>query len=158
MSGRISRLDIIKRIISSKEIGSQDELLTALKKEGYNTTQATLSRDLKFMKVAKASSPFGKSVYILPENTRYKRVRDGASSGMAEFSEGFVSINFSANIAVVKTKPGYASRMAYNIDNADIEEVIGTIAGDDTVMLILAENVTREDAKMALSPYIPIEF
>jgi transcriptional regulator of arginine metabolism len=156
MSGRTTRLDVIKNIISSKEIGNQEELLFVLKKEGYNITQATLSRDLKSIKVAKASSPYGKSVYILPENTRYKRVRDGVSVDVAEFSEGFVSVSFSANIVVVKTNPGYASRMAYNIDNADIDVVLGTIAGDDTVMLVLSEGVTREEAKIALSPYIPI--
>ena len=68
------RLEALKMLISSKELGSQDEVLKALKEEGYNLTQATLSRDLKQLKVAKAASMNGKYVYVLPNETMYKRV------------------------------------------------------------------------------------
>ena len=69
MKSKNNRLDAIKMIISSKEIGSQDELLQELMKEGYSLTQATLSRDLKQLKVAKAASMNGNYVYVLPNNT-----------------------------------------------------------------------------------------
>ena len=69
MRTKSSRLDSIKIIISTKEIGSQEELLRELEIEGYTLTQATLSRDLKQLKVAKAASPGGKYIYVLPNNT-----------------------------------------------------------------------------------------
>lgn len=74
MKNKNNRLDSIKMIISSREIRSQEELLQQLCKEGYQLTQATLSRDLKQLKVAKAASISGNYVYVLPNNTLYKRI------------------------------------------------------------------------------------
>ena len=68
------RLEALRMIISSQELGSQDELLIALKKEGFQLTQATLSRDLKQLKVAKAATMRGNYVYVLPNDTMYKRI------------------------------------------------------------------------------------
>ena len=110
MKSKNNRLDAIKIIISSKEIGSQDELLQELMKEGFQLTQATLSRDLKQLKVAKAASMNGNYVYVLPNNTMYKRMTDQQSATEMMRFNGFVSIDFSGNIAVIKTRPGYASR------------------------------------------------
>ena len=76
MGTKSSRLEVIRLIISSQEIANQDELVKELAKEGYNITQATLSRDLKQLKVAKAASITGKSFYVLPNNTMYKRIRE----------------------------------------------------------------------------------
>ena len=80
MKSKNSRLDSIKMIISSKEIGSQEELLQELAKEGFQLTQATLSRDLKQLKVAKAASMNGNYVYVLPNNTMYKRMTEPHSA------------------------------------------------------------------------------
>ena len=143
MKSKNNRLDAIKMIISSKEIGSQDELLQELMKEGYSLTQATLSRDLKQLKVAKAASMNGNYVYVLPNNTMYKRMTEQHSASEMLMYNGFVSIDFSSNLAVIKTRPGYASRLAYDIDNHDFEETLGTIAGDDTILLVLREGYTR---------------
>ena len=74
MKVKNSRLEAIKMLISSMELGSQEEVLQALEKEGFRLTQATLSRDLKQLKVAKAASMSGKYVYVLPNDTMYKRV------------------------------------------------------------------------------------
>ena len=137
MKSKNSRLDAIKIIISSKEVGSQEELLQELAKEGFRLTQATLSRDLKQLKVAKAASMNGNYVYVLPNNTM------------------FISIEFSANLAVIKTRPGYASSLAYDIDNRNFDEILGTIAGDDTIMLVIREGCTRAGVKNALSLIIP---
>ena len=155
MKSKNSRLDAIKMIISSKEIGSQDELLQELMKEGYSLTQATLSRDLKQLKVAKAASMNGNYVYVLPNNTMYKRMTEQHSAGEMLMYNGFVSIDFSSNLAVIKTRPGYASRLAYDIDNHDFEEILGTIAGDDTILLVLREGYTRTSIRNALSLIIP---
>ena len=80
MKSKNSRLDAIKIIISSKEVGSQEELLQELAKEGFRLTQATLSRDLKQLKVAKAASMNGNYVYVLPNNTMYKRMTEQHSA------------------------------------------------------------------------------
>ncbi len=155
MKSKNSRLDAIKIIISSKEIGSQEELLQELAKEGFTLTQATLSRDLKQLKVAKAASMNGNYVYVLPNNTMYKRMTEPLSAQEMLRYNGFVSIEFSGNLAVIKTRPGYASSLAYDIDNHNFDEIIGTIAGDDTLMLVLREGCTRTKVKNSLSLVIP---
>ena len=80
MKSKNNRLDAIKMIISSKEVGSQEELLQELLKEGFQLTQATLSRDLKQLKVAKAASMNGNYVYVLPNNTMYRRMTEQHSA------------------------------------------------------------------------------
>ena len=155
MKSKNSRLDAIKIIISSKEIGSQEELLQELLKKGYSLTQATLSRDLKQLKVAKAASMNGNYVYVLPNNTMYKRMTEQHSaSDMLRFN-GVVSLDFSGNLAVIKTRPGYASSVAYDIDNHNFSEILGTIAGDDTILLVLREGAARTEVLNALSLIIP---
>ncbi|MCQ2132330.1 MAG: arginine repressor [Bacteroidaceae bacterium] len=150
MGVKSARLDIIKLIISSQEVGSQDELQQELIREGFHVTQATLSRDLKQLKVAKANSMSGKSVYVLPNNTMYKRVREHQPVSEMKLQNGVVSIVFSGNLGVIRTRPGYAGSVAYDIDNAKMPEVIGTVAGDDTIILVLEENSSREVVKMRL--------
>ena len=110
MKKKANRLDAIKMIISSKEVGSQEELLQELNREGFELTQATLSRDLKQLKVAKAASMNGKYVYVLPNNIMYKRSTDQSAGEMLR-NNGFISLQFSGNIAVIRTRPGYASSM-----------------------------------------------
>ena len=68
---------------------------------------------------------------------------------------GFISIEFSANLAVIKTRPGYASSLAYDIDNKEFDEILGTIAGDDTIILVIREGCTKTGVKNALSLIIP---
>ena len=155
MKSKNNRLDTIKMIISSKEIGSQEELLQELTKEGFRLTQATLSRDLKQLKVAKAASMNGNYVYVLPNNTMYKRMTEQQSASEMMMYNGFVCIEFSANLAVVKTRPGYASRLAYDIDMHNCYEILGTIAGDDTILLVVREGCTHAEVRMALSDIIP---
>ncbi len=135
------RLEAIKLLISSQEIGSQKELLEALEAEGFIVTQATLSRDLKQLKVAKAASMNGRYVYVLPNETMYRRVQKPLPAREMMLTPGFLSIQFSGNIGVIKTRPGYASSIAYNIDNSNIPEILGTIAGDDTIMIVVKEGV-----------------
>ncbi len=142
-------------IISSQEMGSQDELLEALQKEGFKLTQATLSRDLKQLKVAKAATMNGNYVYVLPNVTMYKRVSTPQQIREMRQVPGFVSINFSGNMGVIKTRPGYASSIAYNIDNSDIPQIIGTIAGDDTIFIVIRQGVTGDEVINALNDVVP---
>ena len=155
MKVKNSRLEALRLIISSQQLGSQDELLAALQKEGFRLTQATLSRDLKQLKVAKAASMSGNYVYVLPNETMYKRVSTPNSIREMLKVPGFVSINFSGNMGVIKTRPGYASSIAWNIDNSDIPEIIGTIAGDDTIFIVIKEGVRHQDVSEALSEVVP---
>ena len=141
MKTKDRRLEAIKMIISGKEVGSQEEVLNELRKEGSTLTQATLSRDLKQLKVAKAASMNGKYVYVLPNETMYRRSHKPLSAGEMLSNPGFLSINFSGNLGVIKTRPGYASSIAYNIDNSNVPEILGTIAGDDTIIIVLREGV-----------------
>ena len=140
-----NRLETLRMIISSQEMGSQEELLSALQEEGFKLTQATLSRDLKQLKVAKAATMGGNYVYVLPNETMYKRVA----------VPGFVSINFSGNLGVIKTRPGYASAIAWNIDKSDIPFILGSIAGDDTIFIVIREGIRNSEVIESLSQIIP---
>ena len=142
-------------IISSQQLGSQEELLNALQQEGYKLTQATLSRDLKQLKVAKAASMSGNYVYVLPNETMYKRVSTPQQVREMMQVPGFVSINFSSNMGVIKTRPGYASSIAWNIDNSDIPQILGTIAGDDTIFIVIKQGCSEKEVIDALSEVVP---
>lgn len=155
MKEKANRLEALKMIISSQELSNQEEVLQALSKEGFKLTQATLSRDLKQLKVAKAASMNGKYVYVLPNETMYKRVKKPESVADMLMNPGFLSIYFSGNMGVIKTRPGYASSIAYNIDNGDIPEILGTIAGDDTIFIVKKEGASMEDVIEGLRTVIP---
>jgi transcriptional regulator of arginine metabolism len=139
MKERQIRLKTIKRIIKGNRIASQEELLGFLIAEGYSVTQATLSRDLKLLKVGKVSEGQTGYYYTLPgEEDR----RESEKSYVQDFQRGYVSIEFSRNIGVVRTLTGHANSVALALDNLGMEEILGTIAGDDTVLLVLKEGVS----------------
>lgn len=154
MKTKKNRLETLRMIISSQQMGSQEELLQALQKEGFQLTQATLSRDLKQLKVAKASTLNGTYVYVLPNDTMYKRVTTAGNIREMMKSSGFVSLNFSGNMGVIKTRPGYASSIAWNIDNSDVPQLLGTIAGDDTIFVVIKEGVSHNEVKAILEDLI----
>ena len=155
MKTKSNRLEVLRMIISSRELGNQEELLNALQEEGFKLTQATLSRDLKQLKVAKASTLRGNYIYVLPNETMYKRVSTPGNIREMMAAPGFISINFSGNMGVIKTRPGYASAIAWNIDSSDIPEILGTIAGDDTIFVVIREGASHEEATKTLSQIIP---
>ena len=155
MKVKKNRLETLRMIISSQELGNQEELLIALQKEGFKLTQATLSRDLKQLKVAKAATMNGNYVYVLPNVTMYKRVSTPHQINEIMQVPGFLSIQFSGNMGVIKTRPGYASSIAYNIDNSDIPQILGTIAGDDTIFIVIKQGVNEEEVVNALSEVVP---
>ena len=142
-------------LISSRQMGSQDEVLQALSQEGIKITQATLSRDMKQLKVAKAATVNGTYIYVLPNETMYKRVHGSQLASEMLRIPGFQSINFSGNIGVIKTRPGYASSIAYNIDNSDIPEILGTIAGDDTIFIVVRQGSSPQEVIDSLEAVIP---
>ena len=156
MNTKRRRLETIRMLISSKELGTQEEVLQELRKEGFTLTQATLSRDLKQLKVAKAASMNGKYVYVLPNETMYKRIHNPLSATEMLSVSGFISIHFSGNMGVIKTRPGYASSIAYNIDNSQIEDILGTIAGDDTIFIVIREGANPDDVARIINDFVAV--
>ena len=150
MGNRTERLLAIKNIIASRKISSQEELLLLLTKKGLNYTQATLSRDLKFLKVNKISDSEKGYIYELPDQ---HLINNEVAETYA--AQGFVSIQFANRLGVIKTQPGYANSIASLIDKANPFEIVGTIAGDDTILIIPHDNVTEKDVINALILIIP---
>jgi len=153
MKNRTKRQLAIKQAILGGRISSQDELLHIMRDQGYEITQATLSRDLKILKVAKVSDPVLGYIYVIPEGIQVDNYRE--NSRINFLVDGFRDIQFSGNLAVIKTMPGYASSIAVVIDNAEPYEIIGTIAGDDTILLILREGVKQSDVINSLILIMP---
>lgn len=149
---------LIKDLIRNNRIGSQEELLTLLQEHNFDLTQATLSRDLKQLKVAKMPDYDGNYVYLLPEDSGINRQSWLKQSDLSKYTtSGFLSIDFCGVFAVVKTKPGYSGSIAADIDQKTSSEVLGTIAGDDTILIIPREHITRTELLRALSEVLPIQ-
>ena len=134
MNQKTHRLSVIRKIIRSEYISSQEELIERLIENGVNITQSTLSRDLKFMHIAKIPHKEKGYVYVLPNASRNDV---GVSTNL---SDNITDIAFSGNLCVITTKPGYASAISVPIDSRGIQEILGTIAGDNTILLILRED------------------
>jgi len=147
-------LDQIKLILSSRKASSQSEILAMLAEMGTIITQATLSRDLKQLGAARIIEG-GEYKYVLATTPQYKRVGDTVELNEMMKVPGFLSITFSGNMGVIKTRPGYASSIAYNIDNGNIAGILGTIAGDDTIMMVVAEGVSEDLIVKQLTGVVP---
>lgn len=146
----------LRLCILTNELGSQDEVIRAMARQGIAVTQTTLSRDMKQLKVAKAANSDGKYVYALPEEASYRRMHrpEPPAHGILP-SPGYKSIQFSGNMGVIKTHPGFASSIASNIDQVAPRDIIGTIAGDDTIFIVLREGARHLDVVDQLSAIIP---
>ena len=153
MKERLTRLRAVRKLIQTEKIKSQDTLLGYLQSEGFNVTQATLSRDLKELKVGKISDGEGAYIYSLPEE---KGRREAEHSYIQDFLKGYISIDWSGNIVVVKTYSGHSDPVSLALDNMDFDEVLGTIVGrDNAVAVFLREGVKGEDFMKSLKELIP---
>jgi transcriptional regulator of arginine metabolism len=151
MKNKNERLMEIRRLIASQNISSQEELMKLLIKKGYELTQATLSRDLKYLRVAKMPDDKAGYVYILPDKEQVVEESDFVSPGL----NGLISIDFAQGLAILKTLPGHASSIAYTMDNLGAYEIAATIAGDDTILLVPRDGVTRTDVVNLLKLKMP---
>ena len=149
MNQKTHRLSVIRKIIRSEYISSQDELIERLEESGVSITQSTLSRDLKFMHVAKIPHKEKGYVYVLPNSSRNDI---GVSTNL---SDNITDIAFSGNMCVISTKPGYASAISVPIDSRGIQDILGTIAGDNTILLILREGFDMESLMEQLYGLFP---
>lgn len=147
MSTKKERLEAICRIIQTETVSNQEELLKQLEISGFQVTQATLSRDIKQLKVSKVHNGNGNYIYRLPDYSPFMQP-------IKERGHYHPNIEFSGNLAVVKTRPGYAMGIASDIDTHAPHEILGTIAGDDTILIIPREGISRERIVKALSHFI----
>lgn len=159
MKNKKERLKLIVNLVKKNCIGSQNELAEMLEMNGCKVTQATLSRDLKAMKITKVATNDGGYMYIIPDNNELqdRLLMSGRNSMTVQQQVGFISITFSGNIAVIKTRNGYAAGLAYDIDMSRSDVVIGTIAGADTVFAILREDISHDDAIKFFARFMPVD-
>lgn len=110
------------------------------------------------LKTTKVPTDRGTYVYTLPDSNtlKDKLLARGRMDLNTNYQSGFISLDFSGNIAVIKTRNGYAAGLAYDIDMIDFKEILGTIPGSDTIFAILREGVTHEDARKVLSQILPL--
>ena len=141
---RVGRQARIVAILSSRSVHSQGELAACLADDGIEVTQATLSRDLEELGAVKLrGADGGGGVYVVPEDGSPVRAVSGGTDRLHRLlGELLVSCDASANLAVLRTPPGAAHYLASAIDRAVLPEVVGTIAGDDTIFVVAREPMT----------------
>jgi transcriptional regulator of arginine metabolism len=134
---KTSRQRAILDIIYSNTIETQDELVDILKSQGINVTQATVSRDIKELKIAKAIMRDGRYAYAADPFTSVPHPEAPVSEQFTNlFGSGYKSSDYSSNIVIIKTAAGMASPFALAIDQMKWPEVLGTVAGDDTILIV----------------------
>jgi transcriptional regulator of arginine metabolism len=148
---KTKRLLAIEKIISDGSITSQDELLKKLKGKEIACTQATLSRNLRQLGVSRIPRGDGTYVYSLPENNRPAQ----EPAGKINLVNVITEIVEAKGLMVVKTIPGNANATAYYIDNSSRYEIAGTIAGDDTILIIPRDGISLRNLHDALEMILP---
>ena len=155
MKQKIDRISAIREIIQSRDISSQQELLEILLEEGYKLTQASLSRDLKQMQIVKMSLRDGGYLYVMPDVAASMKSNLTNHFVSPHNIKGVVSVECSTVLVVVRTKPGYASSIASDVDQSLLPEVMGTVAGDDTILVIPRGGYTTNQVAEALCNILP---
>ncbi|MFC4738072.1 transcriptional regulator AhrC/ArgR [Bacillus daqingensis] len=122
----------IRDIIGNNDVETQDELVNELRRAGFNVTQATVSRDIKELHLVKVPMMDGRYKYSLPSDQRFNPLQKLKRA----LVDSFVSIDHTSHMIVIKTLPGNANAVGALIDNLDWQEIMGTICGDDTILII----------------------
>jgi transcriptional regulator of arginine metabolism len=149
-ASRSRRLALVARLLSDRRFSNQEELAKALARSGVSVTQATLSRDLRSLGVAKRADPSGKPVYELPAPAvetldRERRLLD---------LKAFVNlVRVAQNLVLVRTPPGHANGVARAIDLAEFGGVLGSVAGDDTVLVVMEDGSAARRLKRELDGF-----
>lgn len=147
MSMKSERQQLIMKLVSSTMIHNQDELQSLLLAKGMEVTQATLSRDVNELGLVKYRAEDG--------SLCYRRRSTEAKGTPSTTAEGIVSIEFSGSFAVVKTHPGFASVVASAIDRGNSDGVMGTIAGDDTIFVLLRQFADKDEVLNDMNRILP---
>lgn len=144
---RSRRLSLVAQLLSSKRFSSQEELVKALAGAGVEVTQATLSRDLKSLGVAKRHDANGGALYELPGPAVESIDRERRLLDLKTFVN---DVRVAQNLVVVRTPPGHAHGVARAIDLAEFQGVVGSIAGDDTVLVVMEDTALAQKLKRRL--------
>ena len=152
MKERNTRLKAIRKLIKNNRIESQEELLKHLLNEGYEVTQATLWRDLKLLNVGKISDGHAGYVYTLPSEEDRS---ENESLFVQDFLRGYVSIEWNNSTVVIKTVGGQANSVSNALDTLNMDEILGTVAGDNCIFASLRQGVSGEQFMTALKKHIP---
>jgi transcriptional regulator of arginine metabolism len=149
---RVARQARIVELITKRAVRSQGELLALLEASGIETTQATLSRDLDDLGAVKLrGADGGTPVYVIPEDGSPVRGVEGGTTRLSRMlGELLVSADASGNLAVLRTPPGAAHYLASALDRAALHDVVGTIAGDDTIFVVAREPLTGAELAQRL--------
>lgn len=135
------RQEKMLELISKYEIDTQDELIERLRESGFEVTQATVSRDIRELKISKMTTGKGTYRYVLPKQT--------APTSNMKFNsaliDALISVDYACNIVVLKTHAGLANAVAVGLDSMHLENILGCVAGDDTIMLV---SRSEESAKL----------
>ncbi|MDE6528174.1 MAG: arginine repressor [Muribaculaceae bacterium] len=155
MNSRKIRLPEIIDILTHNNISSQEELSKQLAVRGHIITQATLSRDLKLLKANKIADDRGGYRYIVGDSFATSRRNRQRVAPQPTHHSSVLSIAITGNLVVIKTRNGYASGLAYDIDMLESDLVLGTIPGADTVFVAVREGTPRHDLYTLFSAFIP---
>ena len=150
MGNKSERLSLIRRIIEEDLIGSQEELIKRLAEHGVHATQSTLSRDFKEINISKMPHHSKGYIYVLSDV-----LGNDAIANTSNIGEAVLDIKFSHNIAVIFTKSGYASAISTIIDSHKSKEILGTVAGDNNIIIILSESATHENILAQMQQLFP---
>lgn len=137
----------IRELVANREIETQDDLVESLETEGYTVTQATVSRDIKELSLIKVPLTDGRYKYSLPADQRYNPL----AKLKRVLVECFVHIDYTSHLIVMKTLPGNANTVGILIDHLDWPQVMGTICGDDTILIICKE---QNDAPLIIERFL----
>lgn len=145
------RQKLILKIIGENDVSTQEDLVRLLNENGADVTQATTSRDLRQMRISKTMLPGRIYKYVAPK-TEETKVNDKLSSML---SQCIVHVDYAMNIVVIKTLPASAQTAAAAVDSLALEEIVGTIAGDDTFMIIARDEDGAQYLSNKLKRYMP---
>ncbi|MCH3951057.1 MAG: arginine repressor [Acidaminococcus sp.] len=141
---KLSRQEAIKQIIKTQTIETQSDLAEALKKAGFNVTQATVSRDIKDMFLIKIPDEDGRYKYCFPTEQNQMITPERLRDMLRSYT---LTLNTSENLIVLHTLPGMAPAVAYALDHLSWSEVLGTVAGDDTILIVVDNRDHIEQVK-----------
>lgn len=140
--GKSDRQQVLLEIIQNHEFSRQEDLQRELLKRGYATTQATVSRDIRELGLVKVQNRPG--IYSYAVNTE-EEVKSGGSPYAEIFSHSVLSLDYALNTVVLKCRTGMANAACAALDSMELSAVVGTLAGDDTIFMLMR---TEEDAKI----------
>jgi transcriptional regulator of arginine metabolism len=147
-----NRINLIQEILRTNKVRSQEELAALLAARGVRTTQATLSRDLRKLQITKYHDPEGGHYYVLPGSDRPVQ-NILLSDSLA--GDSIVSVAFSGQLGVIKTLPGCANMVGALVDEHDHPVLMGTIAGENTLLLLLREGCVHAEVLAFLEGFLP---